>query len=171
MILLSILLALFSITSIVFIVLYFVERTKRSAFYKLKLNEPRIVATYDVKVKGTLFQWYNGAVQDRTSVIDLCYSTEIKYNPMTDTLIYNALFNRGKTESAKAQYSSYSPSITNMHYEVYPIMVEQYIIPKYGSVEELLRTARESYRKVAAEKLEWKRQMESFMGTPSHKDL
>lgn len=170
MIALSILLAMFSIASIVFVSLYFVERTKRSPFYKLKLNEPRIVATYDVTVKGTLVWWDGGYVRDRTNVVDLCYSTEIKYNPMTDTLIYNALFNRGKTESPKAQASHYSPSITNMHFEVYPIMVEQYIIPKYGSVDELRRTAREAYRKVAAEKLEWKRQMESFMGTPNHKD-
>lgn len=172
MILVSILLGIFSITSIVFISLYCVERTKRSPFYKLKLNVPRTVATCDIVTQGTLYRCYdNGGVADRTAVIDLYYSVEIKYQPMSDSLVYTYLFNRGKTNSIKAQSTNYLPSISDAHLQLYPCLLEQFINPKHGSIDGLLRTAREDYRKVAAEKLEWKRQMETFMGTSTNKDL
>lgn len=158
----------FFICAVVFLVLYIMERGKRIPFYSMELDKEIKIDTTNVVSYGSLFQ-YSGSYQvSRVTQCEIHLMVEIRFDPMSDQITLKYSLNRDDTPVKEAKDQRYTHSLNES--DVWVSVLNQFITPKFGGVNEYKTHARNVYEQYATEKQQWKSRMESIMKINMHQD-
>ena len=153
---------------VAFLVLYLIERGKRIPFYSMGLDNEIRIDTANVVCPGSLLQYAGSYIVSRVTQVDVHLLVDLQYDPMSDRVSIRYSLNRNDTPVKEAKDQQFTHSINES--DVWVSVMNQFITPKFGGVNEYKTHARDVYEKYATEKQQWKSRMESIMTLNVHKD-